>query len=70
MKLQKCPDCGLRPEFWWKDNSFGSCFGALKCPNYHYRVEHVYWAGGKDKAKRKLEQKWAETVNKNEVKNG
>ena len=41
-----------------------------KCPYDHYRVQQSYWAGGKDKARRKLEEKWAETVNKNEVKNG
>ncbi|EMR6472273.1 hypothetical protein ACWO4D_003856 [Klebsiella michiganensis] len=28
------------------------------------------WAGGKNKARHALEQKWAEAVNKNEVKNG
>lgn len=44
--------------------------GALKCPFDHYRVQHSYWAGGKNKARHALEQKWAEAVNKNEVKNG
>lgn len=56
----------------WRFNNmpFGSCSGALKCPFDHYRVQHSYWAGGKNKARRTLEQKWAEAVNKNEVKNG
>ncbi|MDM4342359.1 hypothetical protein QTP15_33290 [Klebsiella oxytoca] len=70
MKLQKCPDCGAVPEFHWKDYTFGSCSGALKCPYDHYRVQHSYWACGKNKARHALEQKWAEAVNKKEVKNG
>ncbi|MGS4823274.1 hypothetical protein ACN4GA_30535 [Raoultella terrigena] len=70
MKLQKCPDCGAAPEFHWKDYTFGSCSGALKCPNDHYRIQHSYWAGGKKKARQALEQKWAAAINKNEVSNG
>ncbi|WP_077270206.1 hypothetical protein [Klebsiella sp. LTGPAF-6F] len=70
MKLPVCPDCGLPPEFHWKNYTFGSCSGSLKCPNEHYRAQYSYWAGGKNKARHALEQKWAEAVNKNEVKNG
>ncbi|EMB3264482.1 TPA: hypothetical protein ACS624_002968 [Klebsiella michiganensis] len=70
MKLQKCPDCGAVPEFHWKDYTFGSCSGALKCPYDHYRVQHSYWAGSKVKAKQALEEKWVAAVNNSEVKNG
>lgn len=70
MNLEKCPDCGAVPEFHWKDYTFGACSGALKCPYDHYRVQQSYWAGGKEKAKNKLKEKWMAAVNKNEVKNG
>ncbi|HCF7883734.1 TPA: hypothetical protein NIU34_000902 [Klebsiella oxytoca] len=68
--LPKCPICGMSPEFHWKDYTFGSCFGALKCPNGHYRVQHGYWAGGKVKAKQMLKRKWMDKVIKSEVENG
>ncbi|MFK3708552.1 hypothetical protein ACI2JR_27165 [Klebsiella sp. NPDC088457] len=70
MKLPVCPECGLSPEFHWKNYTFGACSGALKCPNDHYRVQHGYWAGSKVKAKHALEEKWMAAVNNSEVKNG
>ena len=70
MKLPVCPECGLDPEFHWKNNSFGSCFVALKCPYYHYRVSHGYWAGGKENARKEIEKKWIDAVKNSEVKNG
>ena len=64
MKLQKCPDCGAAPEFHWKDYTFGSCSGALKCPYDHYRVNLNGPAGSRAQAEKKLAPQWIELVEK------
>ena len=70
MKLPVCPDCGLSPEFSWKNYTFGSCSVSLMCPYEHHRVEHSYWAGGKANARKAIEKKWVSEVTNGEVKNG
>lgn len=56
--LPKCPKCGLAPEFNWRTFSVGTCFGALKCPQNHYRVQLPYSAGSKATAQRELIKGW------------
>lgn len=60
--LPKCPDCGLSPEFNFKEHSFGSCFGALKCPFNHHRVTTVYGAGSQRLGREKLMEKWVTKI--------
>lgn len=60
--LPRCPDCGMAPEFHWKNYTFGACSGALKCPNDHYRVQQGYWSGSQAKAWKLLIEKWCDVV--------
>ncbi|QIU89340.1 hypothetical protein [Yokenella regensburgei] len=60
--LPKCPECGMAPEFHWRDYTFGSCSGALRCPYNHHRVSVSYHAGQKHKARIALECAWVKKV--------
>ncbi|PAC15193.1 hypothetical protein CD006_05570 [Enterobacter sp. 10-1] len=50
--------CHWASESRWKNNTFGACFGSLRCPNGHYEVRITYMAGAESKARKKLTEQW------------
>lgn len=68
--LPKCPQCGMAPEFHWRDYTFGSCSGALRCPYNHHRVQMSYHAGRKLQTRENLMNQWQEKITALEVAGG
>lgn len=62
INIPRCPICNMKPEFVWRGNSPSVRFGAIKCPNNHFRAQTAYHNGSKAAAEAALIVAWKKEI--------